>query len=243
MNRSRFQCGLVGLFTTVLLICTSPCVHAQDERLQLHYNAGLAWRAAFGNVQNVEFRFTQDNLPYGPTHSINLEFCVWDNDTVYPPEATDTTLKYWFVTDRRCNVNQAGFEDLGSTKSFQTWSQFYTSVGRVEVDAPTLMTLNATTELYCGIDLTAYVEGGKTAYAGGDQFQIVNGTSPLLPGYVFGTTDTYFDPAVGWKTDNPFTGTVEVFAETGLCPEPALAPIALCGLLMLQRRRAAHRAA
>jgi hypothetical protein len=94
------------------------------------------------------------------------------------------------------------------------------------------LNLNAT--LYYDVDLTAYYAGGAPLYPDDASmiFQIVNGTSPELPGYLFGTSPISLDPINGLVTANPYTGDVTSVMQEGVCtPEPPT--MSLCAILLL----------
>jgi hypothetical protein len=96
-----------------------------------------------------------------------------------------------------------------------------------------------TTNLFVGVNLVAYLEGGGAIYYVGETFQIVDGTSPQLPGMLFGTTDVSFNPDSGYTTANPYTGSATVFGDQNLreTPEPAsLSLLILGGASLLARR-------
>lgn len=88
-------------------------------------------------------------------------------------------------------------------------------------------------ELFVGVDLATYLPLALSSIP--LSLDIINGTSPFLPGYLVGTTEVNFDSSLGLSTDNPFTGTV-IFNSTHaiiVVPEPSAGILFVTGLVSL----------
>jgi len=108
------------------------------------------------------------------------------------------------------------------------------SIAFLETLSPTGVTWamfdSDTSALFCGVDLQAYHNAGGASYTSGETFQIVNGTSPQLPGMLFGSTDVT-DTGSGFTTANPYTGSATVFGEQSLRTVPEAATLIVWSLL------------
>jgi len=97
-------------------------------------------------------------------------------------------------------------------------------------------------ELFGGVDLAKYIPAALSTIPA--SLQITNGTSPLLPGYLIGTTEVNFDHDLGLTTKNPFTGIVVFDATHSLVvvPEPSALFFGGAGLcwLVWQLRKTAN---
>ncbi len=88
-------------------------------------------------------------------------------------------------------------------------------------------------DLFAGVDLATYLPHALTSLP--SSLSITNGLSPLLPGYLIGTSEVRFDETSGLVTGNPFTGTVTFDAShlVTAVPEPEAAEVLLVGVLAL----------
>ncbi len=94
-------------------------------------------------------------------------------------------------------------------------------------------------DLYVAVDLSAWIAGGGVRPPDGSVLNIVNGTHPMLPGYLLSPMPAHFDPNVGWDSPARYNGPAFVLGDIITnAPEPAtLALIGLGGLAALRRRR------
>jgi hypothetical protein len=94
--------------------------------------------------------------------------------------------------------------------------------------------------VYWGVDIATYFATGLPEFDPMQEFHVVNGTCADLPGYVFGTSPVYLDPAMGLVTDNPLLDAIVcTHLEEGMCPEPATVALLGLGALSLIRKKRA----
>lgn len=174
--------------------------------------------------------------PKGEADSGKLDAGSTDYRIQYSPRrsaVTDTTLA--FVTGSASELSEGDLSLL---------TDFFLGDGRFFV--PTLFDSKDLQDLFIAVDLTQWLNF-PTYVNNGDEFDIVNGVSDALPGFLVSTSPISFDPAVGFKTDN--AATLRVIAQGTIdgsvaVPQPmTLALIAggMIGLGLLGRRRATHR--
>jgi hypothetical protein len=211
------------LHVLLVVAAVSCCSSVEAANLQMHSPV---------DVDQVPYIFTLGfpkndpwvALPVGGG-KVDLKECVWANVPM-PWYATDAHALISGVTNKKCDVSLAAFvpDGVGGV-NMQYIDHFLSAAGSYQVIAPFLG--NDNIDLFIGIDLAKYHTSGGSTYAFGDTFSFVNGTNDLLPGFVVGTSAIYLDGIVGWKTDNPFTGSATVIAEGGVCPEPSSFVLAL----------------
>lgn len=99
--------------------------------------------------------------------------------------------------------------------------------------------MSETTDISIAIDMEAWrLSGSPAAIPMGTPIDVLNGVSPLLPGYQIGTSPVEFSAGGGWLNPSPFTGTIYSFGEIGFAvPEPASLVLLLMGGASLLRRR------
>lgn len=99
--------------------------------------------------------------------------------------------------------------------------------------------LTADTDLYVGVDLRAWIEQGGT-FVEGQVYDLFNGTSPLLPGFIVGTSEIYFTNELGLTTDDALTGSTVATADGGIdgrLPESSTFVLLSLGLASLSLAR------
>lgn len=97
----------------------------------------------------------------------------------------------------------------------------------IQVLVPDLV--NDTTDLYVFTDMRKWISSGASAPQVGSVFDIVNGTSPLLPGVEVGLAPLTFDPNFGFVNSQPFTGDVSQFGITGFTAVPEASSLTFVG--------------
>jgi hypothetical protein len=116
----------------------------------------------------------------------------------------------------------SGFEKL------DLWEAADLMVGAETYLAP--MVWNDAQDLYAGIDLTQWLSFGAV-FPSGHAFSFENGVCSELPGYMVGTSPVMLDPAVGFVTASPYTGTAVKWGDIdGGTPEPGTILLALFGV-------------
>jgi len=107
------------------------------------------------------------------------------------------------------------------------------NVGDRELNVPDFITATAS-NLYFGVDLTTWASEAPGSFTLGDTFTIVDGTSSLLPGYLFSTTPLTATDS-GWTTSTPYDGTATLDSFHGLSvvPEPTSLTLAVIAISVL----------
>ena len=114
------------------------------------------------------------------------------------------------------------------------WTEHFTE--NTEFLVPMLFDADETLNLFVAVDLTQWLSF-PTSYNIGDQLTITNGTSTLLPGFLFGTAPPLLGPN-GYESSALFTGDAIILAEADGIPEPStIVLFGLSGLVLLRRRR------
>jgi len=182
------------------------------------------------DIDDVAYIFTLWNLPVGGG-TVDLKGCKWKNIPI-PWYATDAHhIVGMGITSKHCKQAIGAFEeDTPGHFVMNKIDDFFISTGEDIITFPWL--ISYTEDIYYGIDLRAYYDNGGTSYNLGDTFCFVDGTDTNLPGFIVGTSEIYWDDTVGWKSDNPFTGSLSVAGEGGICvPVPSTCLLFLFGIL------------
>lgn len=95
---------------------------------------------------------------------------------------------------------------------------------------------NDATNLFIGVNLNEWISHASS-FNIGDTFEIINGASSSLPGFIVGVSPIEFSSSHGWTTANLYTGSAKVFAAigVGVVPEPSSIILLLIGLASLTR--------
>ncbi|MBL8703134.1 MAG: hypothetical protein JNK67_32415 [Alphaproteobacteria bacterium] len=111
--------------------------------------------------------------------------------------------------------------------------------GGAEYLVPMIFDSLGVDDLYIAVDLVQWLSF-PSAYDLGNMLSIVDGTSDLLPGFLFSTSPIGFDATSGFTTSDPWTGTGVIFGEVDGHNVPVPAPMLLLlstlpALLVLRR--------
>ncbi|MBW8041160.1 MAG: hypothetical protein FVQ85_14315 [Planctomycetes bacterium] len=134
--------------------------------------------------------------------------------------ATDTATQQRFINGSVANhsigavvaVSPGVFE----MPELQAWLAANVGTGRVELAD----VKSEEADIHVAVDLTQWVISGIGPFPDGTIIPIMNGISPMLPGYQVGLVDVLFDPAVGWVNPVPYSGEVTVVGDIGLTAAP-----------------------
>jgi hypothetical protein len=235
LNQSMFSITLIGIiFNLISIISWSG--------QSIAYNFQPHYLASNDKWKYIEWQWTQNRQPIGPMRGFWLQGCR-TYQFEGPDEATDNT-GWWFSVSETCPIrqNSAAFDN---SKAMLTFESFFDIIhpgqGYFEILYPWLESTDpALSALYIGFDLATYYSAGGAVYLPGQVFSVVNGLCPQLPGYIFGTSEVYYDSIVGWNTDNLLSGNVTPIGSYGMCV-PLPTPILLMGsgfiILYLIRKR------
>jgi hypothetical protein len=120
------------------------------------------------------------------------------------------------------NNNLGGLEPVGISE----WLTDNSFVGSNSLTVPDFIA--SSTDLYYAVDLSVWSSSGFPVYETlfGTQFNIINGTSVALPGFLFSNIPlSYINNGNGWETTSLFSGTVTLDSlhalEASTVPEPS----------------------
>lgn len=105
----------------------------------------------------------------------------------------------------------------------------------IEIIAPLLLDFDGTDDLFIGVDLGQWLDF-QTSFNAFDEFEVVEGTSEALPGYIFSTSPLIDGPNGEFLAANPqdlWTGTGFVGARINGGSETVPEPSSILGLLIL----------
>ena len=131
--------------------------------------------------------------------------------------------------------------DGGGAAPLESWLEESGYVGTAAFTIPDFIT---TMDLFYGVDLSVWSVSGFAIDDSllGSGFNIVNGFSDLLPGFVFSTDPLIYTP-FGWETSSAFSGAVTLdsyHSMSILIPEPntfALFGLSIGLLMMFMKKR------
>lgn len=212
---------LVFLAVSVLLCLLSGAAQAWSPwNWQVHYY-GIHWWSGV----DIKYWWTDtwgmpletDGDGKAILHDLHLDRCEWKNVPA-PFGAEDQRFQgAYFVTEKRCDGKTAALRHDGN-RWVSDMSGFLANTGSITWPSGFA---SPDMDVYWAVDIAAYHQAGGTQYQPGQEFSIVNGICPSLPGFKFGTSPFYLDAALGLVTDGQMlTATVTTEAEEGICPEP-----------------------
>jgi hypothetical protein len=224
MRKSICQTLFPLAMLAFLFVPTAEATNFQFYNFDGNPPTWFTYQFSYGSVNNV-----------GPLQSILVFPSQWAI-VPWPATATDGAV---LVPPVPCKIGVCSLDSSTVTLAALVNDGGLIEEGPIPSSALDMPVFASTSvPIYENIDVNAYdlsggFPGGITDADGGESFQVADGTIAGLPGIEIGTAAMPLDPSTGWDNVSPYTGTIYLDEEAGLCPEPSSLYLLGPGLLTL----------